>query len=200
MNDRYATTRKAAARPMATSSALGGTYDGAELKTRSSRPGAYDAFAIPSLMFGKQERPVVVEPAHAPSPTVMPASTPRTPRAAKGTPGIYRPQPGSVGDQVISHLQMHGGTLTARQIVELCGVERESVAGLLQRARATGAVAHEIRDRKGYYFLPGSSTVTEAAAPPAEPIAPPMQSVEPSIDAQAQSLNALAVSTASTLR
>jgi hypothetical protein len=44
--DRYTTARVAPARAGATGSA--GTYDGAELRRHSNRPGAYDALALPS--------------------------------------------------------------------------------------------------------------------------------------------------------
>lgn len=48
--ERYTTTRAPYARARGAPPVMDGHYTGDELKTRSARPGAYDAMALPSRM------------------------------------------------------------------------------------------------------------------------------------------------------
>lgn len=93
MSTRYTTARIPYARARGASSSMTGTYDGADLAPRSSRPGAYDAMNLPSLMNGKRHTRGAVEPAAVP-PTAAPS--PRAfiaDREAPPLPEIPMPEP-----------------------------------------------------------------------------------------------------------
>lgn len=73
MSERYTSARMPAARAVGAPSVMAGTYNGAELASRSSRPGAYDALSLPSLVNGERRPRGAPEP-EAPAavaPTVM---------------------------------------------------------------------------------------------------------------------------------
>lgn len=57
MNDRYATTRMPYARATGAPPVMAGTYACPELGRTCTRPGAYDAMALPSLQNGRQKHP-----------------------------------------------------------------------------------------------------------------------------------------------
>lgn len=66
MNDRYTTTRMPYARAAGAPPVMAGNYTCPELGRTCTRPGAYDAMALPSLQNGRQKHPTA------------PAATPRT--------------------------------------------------------------------------------------------------------------------------
>jgi hypothetical protein len=53
----HTTARVPYARPRGAPSIMAGTYSGVELSRTSLRPGAYDAFALPSVHRGKRQKP-----------------------------------------------------------------------------------------------------------------------------------------------
>lgn len=57
MNDRYATTRMPYARATG-ATVMAGNYTCPELGRTCTRPGAYDALALPSLQNGQQKYPL----------------------------------------------------------------------------------------------------------------------------------------------
>ncbi|WP_137860771.1 VapE domain-containing protein [Variovorax sp. 3P27G3] len=80
MSERYTTTRMPHARPLGGPSVMAGQYTGAELTTRSARPGAYDALALPSLVGGRQvSREQMREELLAPLPPAPPMPSSRNP-------------------------------------------------------------------------------------------------------------------------
>jgi hypothetical protein len=129
MSERYTTARIPSARSLGAPSVMEGLYLGAELATRSARPGAYDAMKLPSLVNGRQRMPDAPPPAPveyippAPAPRVTarapvaisdaehaiaqpvpaPTLTPRQ-KAAQNRYGSYTPRAGSVPDRVINAL------------------------------------------------------------------------------------------------
>ncbi|MDP9891258.1 hypothetical protein J2W32_000355 [Variovorax boronicumulans] len=57
MNDRYTTTRMPYARANGAPPVMAGSYTCPELGRTCTRPGAYDAMALPSLQNGRQKFP-----------------------------------------------------------------------------------------------------------------------------------------------
>jgi hypothetical protein len=66
MNDRYATTRQPYARANGAPPVMAGNYTCPELGRTCTRPGAYDALALPSLFNGRQRAPARHSPAKLP--------------------------------------------------------------------------------------------------------------------------------------
>lgn len=66
MNDRYTTTRQPYARATGAPPVMAGSYTCPELGRTCTRPGAYDAMALPSLFNGRQRAPALHSPATSP--------------------------------------------------------------------------------------------------------------------------------------
>jgi hypothetical protein len=62
MNDRYVTTRAPYARATGAPPVMAGNYTCPELGRTCTRPGAYDAMALPSLQNGRQMPPAGLTP------------------------------------------------------------------------------------------------------------------------------------------
>jgi len=173
MSERYTTTRMPHARPLGAPSVMEGIYDGAELATRSSRPGAYDAMRIPSLEHGRRHevgtpRPVpaaYMPPAPAPRITerapvaisdaehaiVQPAPLTRTKR--KPLPnryGDYQPKTGSIPSRVLDALTAGppGSCFSLAYIESHFGLPRKQFYGTFRTPIGKGALV-ELRISTG---------------------------------------------------
>lgn len=145
-------------------------YDGAELQSRSSRPGAYDAMRLPSLFNGKTRIPGVtpLPPPIAyvpppPTPAPMPAPTPAARKQGalrKLTPGrvsltTYTPRSGSAPDRVLSHLRNVGGSITYIEIAALFGIPQATITASFKPALKKGALVRHLIDGHVALSLPG---------------------------------------------
>lgn len=87
-------------------------YTGAELTTRSSRPGAYDAMAIPSLFNGRQSAPgaqkVLEAPRYVPPAPAVQPSAPATP-TFHATTGHADFLPGDTNDRRFMAVELGPG-------------------------------------------------------------------------------------------
>jgi hypothetical protein len=135
------------------------TYDGAELGPTCNRPGAYAAYALPSMAFGERRAPPV--PAHTQA--LIEA---RRRQHAERARAPYAAKEGSIPARVIAYLRIHGGTLTFAEIAERFGLAATSVAATLKPAVTGGAlVRHTIRSRSAL-SLPGHVLAAEDLVPP----------------------------------
>ena len=151
------------------------TYTGAELETRSARPGAYDALALPSRMGDRQvvpggapvslpsaKKPKPVPLQHRVAPPPPPAPPPAVAKALKTE--AYKPRVGSVAYRVLEVLRVEGGHHSFMDIGERLGVSSKNIAHQLEFAFARGAlVRHEV-GRKPFISLPGY-VIPERPAP-----------------------------------
>lgn len=142
-----------------------GTYMGDELAHRSSRPGAYDAMKLPSLISGQQR----YLPQVAPSPSQRQTPARKALQSPKEANMSYSPREGSVPARVIAALQRlrSDDFLTSEQIARECNVTTSSVPAHLHTPIARGALIRvNVRGKAGF-ALPGFR------APEALPSAPP---------------------------
>lgn len=144
-------------------------YMGAELSVRSSRPGAYDAMALPSLMNGRKHPPsgragdaVYIPREAAPAPlNVSPRRGDDSPKLAREFPtikhkgGEYRPNPGSTPAKVIGYLKAVGGFISHGEISERFGVARTSITAAFKPALKRGVLVRQIVDGYTGFSLPG---------------------------------------------
>lgn len=142
------------------------TYTGAELETRSARPGAYDALALPSRMGDRQvvpsgsrvslpsaKKPKPVPLQHRVAPPPPPAPPPAVAKALATE--AYKPRAGSVSYRVLEVLRTEGGHLSFTDIGERLGVSSKNIAHQLEFAFAHGAlVRHDVGGRP-FVSLPG---------------------------------------------
>lgn len=141
-------------------------YTGAELQTRSNRPGAYDALQFPSLFNGKARVPGATPPP-APAVYVPPPPAPApTPAARKQgslrklTPGrvsltTYTPRAGSAPARVLSHLRKVGGTITYIEIAAQFGIPQATITASFKPALKKGALVRHLIDGHIALSLPG---------------------------------------------
>lgn len=142
------------------------TYTGDELETRSVRPGAYDALALPSRMgerqvlpggarvslpSAKKPKPVPLE--HRVAPPPPPAPPPAVAKALKTE--AYKPRAGSVSYRVLEVLRVEGGHLSFTAIGERLGVSSKNIAHQLEFAFAHGALVRHDMGGKPFVSLPG---------------------------------------------
>lgn len=171
-----------------------GTYTGPTYAP--VRPGAMDAYTLPSLVGGKPVQPAQIRrelhapqqppatqgapaavvrqaptPAPAPMPTPAPAPTGTGPHLMPlGRPVQrgYVPRPGSYPAQVLAILQREGGHITYTDVVRRCGVQRNCIGPNFETAMRAGALVR-VKTPEGLAFaLPG----TPSAPPPAPADAP----------------------------
>lgn len=141
-------------------------YAGAELHTRSARPGAYDAMALPSLFNGKRSTPgmtllqapiayVPPAPAPAPLPAVRQQSALRklTPGRVSITP--YTARTGSAPARVLSHLRIHGGAITYPEIAAQFDIPQATITASFKPALKKGALVRHVVDGQVALSLPG---------------------------------------------
>lgn len=140
------------------------TYSGAELRPNSSRPGAYDALALPSVFMGRR----VAAPSAAALNFVhtsghrdfldTKAEGRRFTAIAPPAPvvqGHYLPKPGSVPSLLLAHLKEHGGHLTYTDIKERFGLPQSSVTAVFKKALETGALVRCVINQRAAFALPG---------------------------------------------
>lgn len=141
------------------------TYTGAELETRSARPGAYDALALPSRMGDRQvvpggarvslpsaKKPKPVPLQHRVAPPPPPAPPPAVAKALATE--AYKPRRGSVAYRVLQVLREEGGHLSFVDIGERLGVSSKNIAHQLEFAFAHGALVRHEGGRKPFISLP----------------------------------------------
>lgn len=161
-----------------------GVYMGEHLSMRSSRPGAYDALALPSLFSGQKRDPAAPK-AIAPKPvppeqplsnlSVPPLATPvaRQTGPAREFPTVhrekqpYRPHQGSVPYKVIEHLRAFGGFLNHFEISEKFGIPRTNVTAVFKPAIKGGALIRHVVDGHVVYALPDWQPPEISASPKA---------------------------------
>ena len=183
--DRYTTTRMPSARAIGAPSVMAGTYTGAELQTRSSRPGAYDALALPSRegqrLIKPGERPapaeVLDEPRPIePAPLLHRAAPPTMPTYAvpRKAPSTYTPRVGSVPFRLIQTLRQDGGHLSMAEIARKYDANPHSVTAILKSAiDGKALIKHKVGGHV-YISLPGYvMPAIEAPAPMAGVATPP---------------------------
>jgi len=117
-----------------------GIYTGAELATRSSRPGAYDAMAIPSLFNGKSRPPAVAPvPASAlaaPAPcSVRPYVVPNDAPPLPSLPADPTPEPEPDTAEAAAELETRKATLELWQSYVDALRARMAFDALAQRMR-----------------------------------------------------------------
>lgn len=145
-------------------------YTGAELQSRSVRPGAYDAFALPSregsrIVTPDERRVEAPTPASTnaaamrlqPVPLLHRAAPPPItgPWPAKKDLGCYSPRAGSVAQGVLNVLQRDGGHLTTYVIAARFNVKPHAVLGLLKTPIDRGALIRHQVGRRAFISLPG---------------------------------------------
>lgn len=161
------------------------TYTGAELSTRSSRPGAYDALALPSLMNGRKRVPGDHEPAtpYVPreaayrplnvSPRAEASEPPKLSREFSTVHQVsseYRPHPGSTPAKVLDHLRAMGGFISHAEICERFGITRSSITGAFKPALKRGVLVRQVVDGYTGFSLPGwKDPASGDAGDPAQP-------------------------------
>jgi hypothetical protein len=143
---------------------------GAELRTRSTRPGAYDAMAIPSLMNGRKRLPGDREPAApyvprdaAPQPLNLgPRNSADEIRTmAREFPSVhrrsgeYRPHPGSTPAKVLDHLRACGGFISQAEICERFDIPRGSITAAFKPALRRGGLVRQVVAGYTGFSLPG---------------------------------------------
>jgi len=155
-------------------SAMTGVYMGEELRARSSRPGAYDAMALPSLFNGQKHDPLAPkEPparkviAEAPLSSLAVAPLPTPPKSRKVGPArafptagrtekpAYQPRPWSAPAKVIEHLRAVGGFISHVDVSKQFHVTRNAITATFKPALQRGAL---VRQEVGGYVgfsLPG---------------------------------------------
>jgi hypothetical protein len=164
-----------------------GIYTGAELQHRSNRPGAYDAFAFPSLGACRTTtagRVAAAAPARAtPRGLAVTGSDaapqliePRTLTQGRISLSAYRPHKGSAPALVIAALNVEGEHISYLQICERFGVNRHNVTAIFKSAIVKGAlVRHRAPDGQvllslpGYVYVPPAPPEPEPAAPEPQP-------------------------------
>ncbi|QNK67834.1 MarR family transcriptional regulator [Variovorax sp. PAMC26660] len=152
--------------------AMAGVYTGAELLTRSSRPGAYDAMAIPSLFNGRKRLPgdheaatVYVPREIAPQPLkVSPRNSIDEPRTlTREFPtvyqprGEYRPHAGSTPAKVLAHLRALGGFISHAEICERFDIKRSAITAAFKPILKHGVLVRQVVDGYTGFSLPGWS-------------------------------------------
>jgi hypothetical protein len=135
------------------------TYLGHELGSTSNRPGAYAAFALPSMLFGERRVPT---PPHVEA--VIQAREQRA--RERGQRGHYTMRAGSVPAQVVAYLEAHGGYLTFGQIALLFSLAPTSVAATLKPAVTGGALVRHTIAARSALALPGYEPPPECLAEP----------------------------------
>lgn len=151
-------------------------YTGAELRNTSTRPGAYDAMAVPSLLNGRRVArsqpaaaltawtPPARNPVHTsrldqririevPERQAVAAPTPKP--APRVRDGSYLPNPGSVPSLVLAYLTEHGGHLTYVDVSERFGLPKSSVLAVLKKALDTRLLMRLTASGRSAFALPG---------------------------------------------
>ncbi|MGF6347931.1 hypothetical protein [Variovorax sp. W2I14] len=163
-------------------SAMTGVYMGEHLSMRSSRPGAYDAMALPSLFSGQKRDPaapkaIVSKPAPPEQPlsnlSVPPLAAPVAKKAgpAREFPTVhrekqpYRPHQGSVPHKVIEHLRAFGGFLNHFEISAKFGIHRTNITAVFKPALKGGALIRHLVDGHVGYALPDWQPPEASASP-----------------------------------
>lgn len=141
-------------------------YNGAELHTRSSRPGAYDALALPSLFNGKTKVPdTALPPVTAPYVPRAPEPAPllgprdqgplRTLRPARVSISPYTARTGSAPARVLSHLRSVGGAITYVEIAARFNVPQGTITASFKPALKRGALVRHVINGHVALSLPG---------------------------------------------
>lgn len=170
------------------------TYTGAELQTRSARPGAYDALNLPSregarIVPRDQARPVTLPPAPRPVPLLhRHAPAPISEFVRVSLPPSYSPRQGSLAHKVMEALRTEGGHLTPDAIAMRFGVKSYHVVALLRTPLTRGELVRHQVGRRGFIALPGYLMPAIAAEPAAAPSAPPTSTTAPAPWPPAQSI------------
>lgn len=163
-------------------------YMGDELRTTSSRPGAYDALQLPSLFNGRAVRrgELALEaavqympPPPAPAPALpvrvvsAGATVLRKPRPLRDlTQGRislsgYEPHPGSGPALVIAQLRQTGGHMPYVEISRRFGIQKTSITAIFKSAIKKSALVRHIVAGKVSLALP------DFVPPPEEPFVAP---------------------------
>jgi hypothetical protein len=129
-------------------------YQGLELDHTCARPGAYAAFALPSIFSGQRRTPT-------PSPHLQALAEARQLKAGERRAQPYVPRAGSVPDQVLAYLRTHGGYLTYGQIALRFELLITSVSGSLQPAVTGGALQRLTIHARTAVALPGYVPTTD---------------------------------------
>lgn len=164
-------------------SAMTGLYLGDELRTRSSRAGAYDAMALPSLIGGQKRDPLAPRQPALPAPrdeaplsplAVKPLKAPEPPRSGpqrafptvNRVPPPYRPHQGSTPGKVIDHLRAFGGFISHGEIAEKFDLTRNTITAVFKPAVKRGALVRQLVDGRAGFSLPGWEAPAALMAPP----------------------------------
>lgn len=149
------------------------TYNGAELASISPRPGAYDAYRLPSLFNGRQRTPApIAAPAAAPAFTTRaavatwapipepvveepPLRDPPELRRAITSTATYRPRRNGAPARLIAALNHEGGHLTYTQISQRFGLARDGIAVIFARAVEHGLLVRHSIGIEAAFSLPG---------------------------------------------
>jgi hypothetical protein len=167
--ERFTSARTPSARALGAPTFMEGEYTGAELGRTCLRPGAYDAYDLPSLATGKSPRAALVYPTRTVpqalerarvatwAPLPEPACTEPEPEQVTSTrPTIYQPRRNSVAARVVAALKAEGGYLTHAQIEARFGIARTSIPNSFDAALRAGLlVRHVLPSRQVAFALPG---------------------------------------------
>jgi hypothetical protein len=154
-------------------------YTGAELLTRSTRPGAYDAMAIPSLMNGRKRllgdresvAPYMPREAAEQPLNVSPRNTAaESTKLAREFPtvhhrgGEYRPHPGSTPAKVLDYLRAMGGFISHTEICQRFNIKRSSITAAFKPALKRGVLVRQVVGGYTGFSLPGWRTSADPVA------------------------------------
>ena len=147
------------------------TYNGAELRAASMRPGAYDALMLPSLFNGRRTPPPAppVSFVHTSGrvdflATKAPAQRLHISEVASES-GAYLPKAGSVPSLVLAHLKEHGGHLTYSDLKERFGMPQSSVTAVFKKALDCGVLVRLTVGQRAAFSLPGYVPPPDAPKP-----------------------------------
>lgn len=166
-------------------SAMTGVYMGEELRARSSRPGAYDAMALPSLFNGHKRDPLATKVPtpckpvpEAPLSSLAVTSLPAPPKRKKEGPSrefptvrraeklAYQPRPWSAPAKVIEHLQAVGGFISHVDVSRQFNVTRNAITATFKPALQRGALVRQVVDGYVGFSLPGWEPEVDLTAQP----------------------------------
>ena len=154
-------------------------YTGAELVMQSTRPGAYAALQLPSLVNGKTQAPgaaIAYAPEHwsppppsarAPvTPRARPVAKPPKPARAPHVPrASYEPREGSVPYMLLEFLREHGGHMTYAEITRRFGTPCAWITSVFKPAIQKGSIARLVINDRTALALPGYTPAPELLLP-----------------------------------
>ena len=119
------------------------SYSGAELQATCPRPGAYNAFALPSLFNGARRTP----------PQAAFASN--AVHTSGRTKPAYLPRAGSIPALLLAHLQAHGGHMTYSEVARRFGMPPSSTTAVFKKTLEEGLLLRIVAEGRAAFALPG---------------------------------------------